>query len=104
MLIGRNIFFLLVIVVGGIALQYLLCRAKSKWTGLILPGISILISLIALLNIGYYMSMKHVLLQSTLVLAIFNIPTAIFLAIYSAGRDRIKKLSDEDKMNIQDLD
>jgi hypothetical protein len=71
---------------------------KSKWTGLILPGISFLISLIALLDIAFDMSMRHVLLQSTLVLVIFNIPTIVFLAIYSAGRDKVKK------MNSQDLD
>ncbi|QRN84619.1 hypothetical protein JR334_06380 [Clostridia bacterium] len=105
MFISKKIFLLLAILVGSVALQYLLSRSKSKWLGLILPSISILISLVALLNMNYYMAVKNVLLQSTLVLTIFNIPTIVYVAIYVAGRDAVrKKLSAKEKMNIQDLD
>ena len=105
MYIGPRVLLLLAVLLGGIALQYLLSRTRSKWPGLILPGISFLISLVALANIGYYMAVRHIVLQSTLVLVIFNIPTAVYLAIYWAGRDKVKKkLSEEEKMNIHDLD
>ena len=42
--------------------------------------------------------------QILVVLAIYNIPTGIFLAIYFACREQFKKNSMLGKMNIQDLE
>ena len=36
-------------------------------------------------------------------LLVSNLPTLVLLAIYWAGRERVRKQSELDKMNIQDL-
>ena len=100
-----NVMIIALVLAGAVALQFLLSRVRSRWPGLILPGLSVLISLIALLRVGYYMALRHVLLQGTLVLVVFNIPTVVYLAIYWSVRDQLRqKLSEEEKMHIHDLD
>lgn len=44
------------------------------------------------------------IIQMVVVFALYNIPTAILLMIYFACREKIKKRSQLDKMNIQDLE
>ena len=129
----RNILFLLVFVVGGIFLQIFLSKRKSKWFGLLLPTICLLFSLIAVLNIPAYTSgeltMQQIaqdgsvveesvieqhkqpiantgttVFQMFVVFLLYNIPTAILLTIYFACRENIKKISQLEKMNIQDLE
>jgi hypothetical protein len=41
---------------------------------------------------------------AVIILLLYNIPTAIFLGIYAVCRDKIKKNSELEKMNIQDLE
>lgn len=97
MLMSRNILFLLIFVVGGTLLQIFLSKRKNKWFGLILPFICLLFSLIAILGIGTS------IFQMVAASLLYNIPTVILLIIYFASRENIRKNSQLEKMNIQDL-
>ncbi len=81
--------------------QIVLSRTNAAWPGLILPGISFLLSLTVLLNLAAPISP----LELFLTLLLSNIPTLILLAIYGFCRDsrKKKKQAELDKMNIQDL-
>ena len=93
---------MLVFVVGGIFLEIFLARRKAKWPGLVLPGLTFLYTLVMALNIT---SVGHGAhwgpLLGTLVLG--NIPTVVLLAIYAACREKRRKRSELDKMEIDDL-
>ena len=92
----------LVFVVGGIALQIFLSRRESKWPGLILPGLTFLYSLVMLLSAASYAGeIPWGPILASLVMG--NIPTAVLLAIYYAAREKFRKRSEMDKMNINDL-
>lgn len=128
-----NIIILLIIIVGGIFLQIFLSKKENKWLGLILPIITLTFSLIAVLGVSIYSTQKatvqqisqdedgtlieetvieqpnnlntgETILQVIIVFVLYNIPTMIFLAIYFACREKIKRHSMLDKMNIQDLE
>ena len=103
----RNItvllIFLLVFVVGGILLQIFLSKRESRWPGLVLPGITFLVSLVAVLNVVRMGSAAEVIATLLMVVITFNIPTLILLAIYFACRSGRKKKAEIDKMNISDL-
>ncbi len=130
MVIGDNIAIaivpcalVLIIIVALIFLQIFLSRKSNKWLGLILPVISLGISLIETYNIampsriiqeqvnsnGDIISRSTVTSEVNIVgiiiyFLILNIPTLIYLLIYFASRSKIKKKSQLDKMTIQDLD
>ncbi|KPU45101.1 hypothetical protein OXPF_15790 [Oxobacter pfennigii] len=134
MLISKNIFFLLIFVIGGILLQIFLSKRKSKWFGLILPMICLIFSLIVVLgNTPMYtsgeltmqqlapdgtvieesiieqhkqpiMNTGTAIFQMLIVFLLYNIPTAILLIVYFACRENIRKNSQLEKMNIQDLE
>ena len=94
--------FLIVFVVGGILLQIFLSKRESKWPGLILPLLSFLYSLVmALSATAYNGGIPWGPILASLVLG--NIPTVILLAIYFACREKFRKRSELDKMNISDL-
>ena len=97
------LLFLLVFVVGGVLLQIYLSRRESRWPGLVLPGITFLFSLVAILNVVRMGSAAEVIATLLMVVITFNIPTLILLAIYFACRSGRKKKSEIDKMNIDDL-
>ena len=95
-------FGMLVFVVGGILLQIFLSRRESRWPGLILPLLSFLYSLLmACSAVAYNGGIPWGAILASLVLG--NIPTVILLAIYAACRERFRKRSELDKMNIKDL-
>ena len=95
-------FGVLVFVVGGILLQIFLSRREGKWPGLILPILSFLYSLVmALSAVAYNGGIPWGPILASLVLG--NIPTVILLAIYFACREKFRKRSELDKMNISDL-
>lgn len=126
-----SILIIVIILAGIILLQIFLSKRQSKWPGLILPGINFCISIFAVLGMAVYTTttsqtqtismdgkvvnevINHVqnnnanvgsaILTVIVVLLIYNIPTAVLLAIYAACRENLKKNQELDKMNIQDL-
>ena len=90
-------------VVGGVLLQIYLSRRDSRWPGLVLPGITFLFPLVAVLNVVRIGSAAEVMATLLMVVITYSIPTIILLAIYFACRSGRKKKVELDKMNISDL-
>ena len=97
------LFVLLMLAAAGVLLQIFLSRRESKWPGLILPGIGFLFSLVAVLNVAAVGSAGETIKAILLVLVLYNVPTAVLLAIYLACREKFRKRREMDKMNIEDL-
>ena len=96
------LIFLLVFVAGGVLLQIFLSRREGKWPGLVLPVLSFLYSLVmALSAVAYNGGIPWGPILASLILG--NIPTALLLVIYFACREKLRKRSELDKMNINDL-
>ena len=94
--------FLFAIVAGGILLQIFLSRREGKWPGLVLPVLPFLYSLVmALSAVAYNGGIPWGPILASLILG--NIPTALLLVIYFACREKLRKRSELDKMNISDL-
>ncbi|KGF07177.1 hypothetical protein HMPREF1634_06110 [Tissierellia bacterium S7-1-4] len=94
----------LIIFVGAIALQVFLSKRQSKFLGLILPIISVLNSLIIVLNIaGDAMTKTQILITLVSAFLIGNIPTIILMAIYFGIREKMKIKAELDKTRIKDL-
>ena len=94
--------FVLALLAGGVFLQIFLSKRESRWPGLILPLLSFLYSLVmACSAVAYNGGIPWGAILASLVLG--NIPTVILLAIYAACRERFRKRSELDKMNIKDL-
>lgn len=97
-------------IIAGLAfLQIFLSKTQSKWPGLVLPGCSIFLSLIA--GFGFHLFVlagASIILIPIIILVLFNIPTLIYLVIYMIVRnnkkDSSKKNQEIQKMNIQDLE
>ena len=98
--------FLVVLLVGCIILQVFLSRRESPWPGLVLPGLSLLLSLIPLLNVAVLpgSGAGNVLTALLLVFLLYNIPTLVLLVIYFACRGKYRRRREMDKMNAQDLE
>lgn len=94
----------LIIFVGAIALQVFLSKRESIFLGLILPILSVLNSLIIVLNIaGDAMTKTQILIALVSAFLIGNIPTIILMAIYFGVREKMKIESELDKTRIKDL-
>lgn len=92
----------LVFIVGGVLLEIFLARRESKWPGLVLPVLTLLYSLAMACNVAAIGdSFPWGALLGTLVVG--NIPTVVLLAIYAACREKQRKRSELDKMEIDDL-
>ncbi len=134
MVIPTNLIILLILIVGGIFLQIFLSKKKNKWYGLILPFICFIFSLVAVLgNTAFFVTgevgmqqfapdgtliaetvetqnivgskdIVSTIVQMLITFLLYNIPTAILLLIYFDCREKIKKRSALEKMNIQDLE
>ena len=92
----------LVFIVGGVLLEIFLARRESKWPGLVLPVLTLLYSLAMACNVAAIGdSFPWGALLGTLVVG--NIPTVVLLAIYGACREKQRKRSELDKMEIDDL-
>ena len=100
--VAITLVFVLALLVGGVFLQIFLSKRENRWPGLILPLLSFLYSLLmACSAVAYNGGIPWGAILASLVLG--NIPTVILLAIYAACRERFRKRSELDKMNIKDL-
>jgi energy-coupling factor transporter transmembrane protein EcfT len=129
-----TLLFFLVIAAGAIILQIFLSKRESKWPGLILPMIALIISIIAVLGVfafttlsvtgsGYIdengvmvveeeirkpdrevHSVPGLIFSVAGVFLMYNIPTAVLLAIYFACREKQRRQKALLKMQIQDLE
>lgn len=99
-----NIIIVLLFFIAIVLLQIILSKRENKWPGLIIPIISFGFSILWILNIPNYLSLSRLMIKVILVFILANIPTAIFLAIYFICRKKVNKMSEIDKMNIQDLE
>ena len=100
--VAITLVFVLALLVGGVFLQIFLSKRENRWPGLILPLLSFLYSLLMVCSaVAYNGGIPWGAILASLVLG--NIPTVILLAIYAACRDRFRKRSELDKMNIKDL-
>lgn len=92
----------LVFIVGGVLLEIFLARREPKWPGLVLLVLTLLYSLAMACNVAAIGdSFPWGALLGTLVVG--NIPTVVLLAIYVACREKQRKRSELDKMEIDDL-
>ena len=81
---------------GGRGGRHSACRSsspggRSRWPGLILPVISFLVSLLYLFNLADTGSVVQNILMALVTLLVSNLPTLVLLAIYWAGRERVRK-------------
>ena len=82
-------------------LQILICKYIKGRAGLILPGISFIISIIYMLNIPEIDGNWWIAVLTTLVIA--NIPTIIYYLIYRYYDKKEKQKDELDKMEIMDM-
>lgn len=100
-----SIIAFLIFLAGSILLQIFLSKRDSKWPGLILPGISLIYSLLAVFGMAAYVgeTLGTVILQALSIFLLTNIPTSILLAIYFGLKHDRRKNNEINKMNIKDL-
>ena len=106
MAFSLNTIILLLIVSLIVYLQIYFSKMESKWIGLILPGLTLIYSIIVVLNIAEPLVDISISKRIAMVLSAFltsNIPTIILLTIYAAARQKLKRKSEIEKMNIKDL-
>ena len=100
------LLLLLALLAGGILLQIFLSRRRSRWPGLVLPGLTFLYSILMVLSVAVYGRVGESgfpwgpVLYS---LILGNLPTLVLLAIYWAARERYRTRDQMDKMKIDDL-
>jgi hypothetical protein len=98
-----RVAFLILLVGGSIMLQIFLSRRENRWLGLILPMLTFLISFLYVLNVADIGDTASTVMAIVSVLLLPNIPTAVFLVIYFACRERYRLKRSLDKMKSQDL-
>ena len=92
-----TILFLVLPLIG----QILICKYIKGRTGLILPVLSFIISIIYMLNIVESADNWWIAALTTLIIA--NIPTIIFYLIYRYYDKKEKQKDELDKMEIMDM-
>lgn len=92
-------------IAGMIVLQVFLSKQESRWPGLVLPIISLILSFLYPLNMPVPIDgvSGGFVLQILAVWLLANIPTIVFLAIYFGCRAKQRRNKQLEKMNIQDL-
>ena len=133
-MVGVRIVFLLIVLVvflalcaGAIVLQIFLSKKENKWLGLILPIISFGISMFVVLGLVFFtpttstqtLMMNGEIVEQTVTqvgdagaavatavfaFLLWNIPTGVFLTIYSGCRSKFNKQRSLEKMSVQDLE
>lgn len=107
------VFFVILIAVyiGFIVLQIRLSKMDSKWPGLVLPSITLLLSLVATITVfvkagtdmSGYGGMWNVVLSAIIAFLSNNVSTIVLAGIYMYQRDRINRRAELARMNVQDL-
>ena len=128
-----NTLIIAAVFVGIIALEVWLSRRKSRWPGLILPAVTLVLSLLMVLGFAAFSrggatAEMQVIDQETgeivyqeqtvetepdwtlgdaaqlgVVLLVGNIPTFVLLGTYYIGREKLRREKMLEKMNMQDL-
>lgn len=106
----------LAVPVGLIVLQVFLSRRESRWPGLALPAIFLILSVVAGVgNVAFStvttvqggaQTVVHNSGAPWAALAVFllwNIPTVICLAVYFACRESARRRREMERMNVRDL-
>jgi len=129
--VGRVVFLIsiLAIIVGAIFLQIYLSKKENKLPGLILPIITFVISIMAVMGMATYTQVGQFTHSQYIdgqwisviseeqsreaipgaigsvvyVFVIMNIPTITSLAIYKAVKNKQNSRHDLEKMSVQDL-
>ena len=102
LLASKALILMLVLLVGVPVLQVFLSRRENRWPGLLLPLLTFLYSLVMVCSVtAYEGGIPWGASLASLILG--NIPTVILLAIYAACREKHRRRSEMDKMNIADL-
>lgn len=87
-------------------LEYFLAKLESPWPGRALPILSFLsslcISAVLLFNTADLTALPVILIP-LLALAVLNLPTLVFCAVYHSTRRKYVEQRGVDRMNIQDL-
>ena len=128
MLCPARLIFLLAICAVPVILQIFLSKKESKWPGLVLPFTSLGISVMAFLGILLFSAYTYtttlmvngevvqqttptqigyassIVVGAVYVFVLYNIPTAVLLAIYAGCRSKRNKLRALEKMSAQDLE
>ena len=91
------ILFLVLPIIG----QILICKYIKGRAGLILPGLSFMISIVYMLIIPNIDGNGWLAVLTTLIIA--NIPTIIFYLIYRNYDQKEKQKDELDKMEIMDM-
>lgn len=106
-----RVIVLALLLTGGIVwLQIYLSKSESRWPGLIIPAIQLVLSILATVGAVVYSVMPlklgpaTIAAQAALTFLVSNIPTLISLAIYFVCRDKLRRNKQIEKMNIQDLE
>ena len=128
-----NTLIIAAVFVGIIALEVWLSRRRSRWPGLILPAVTLVLSLLMVLGFAAFSrggatAEMQVIDEETgeivyqeqtvetepdwtlgdaaqlgVVLLVGNIPTFVLLGTYYIGREKLRREKMLEKMNIQDL-
>jgi hypothetical protein len=121
-----TLLLLSIICAGFIVLQVFLSKKESLWIGLILPIISLGISVFAALGVLFmsahtgtssasvdgvvietetlFNSTASIFGSTVLVFFLFNISTIVFVAIYLAYRGKRNRQRALEKMSVQDIE
>ena len=97
--------FFIVLPIGLCVLEIFLSRMHNKYIGLILPAITFIYSLIALLSFAIFdgATTGEIVVSMLTTFLGTNLPTLILLGIYFLCRENMRRKRQLDKMNKQDL-
>lgn len=109
--IFMNLFWVVAILLFPLILlcllQYYLAKQKNASYSLILPGISVAVSLVASLGYLFFSISTNVLatlLTTVVIFGFYNIPTLIFMSIRNSVRAKLRRIEDLERMSIQDIE
>ena len=97
--------FVFPIFVALVFLQLYICKKGKRLFGLLLPAITFLLSLAAVVSVFFSAQWEFLQIWPIALLnfVLYNVPTAAFLIIYISFSRKWKKKRMLEKMNIQDL-